>query len=91
MANKEMPKYECHKTVHALQIKEVLDTSEKGAESDGGRTLVFVDTEFAVQRVTSEYVRKHSPQPGGYYVIYKDGYESFSPAEAFESGYTLID
>lgn len=27
---------------------------------------------------------------GGYYVVYEDGYESWSPAEAFEKGYTLI-
>ncbi len=25
---------------------------------------------------------------GGYYVVYEDGYKSFSPAGAFESGYT---
>lgn len=36
------------------------------------------------------YVRKHNPKVGGYWVQYEDGYESFSPAEAFESGYTLI-
>ncbi|MCK9988658.1 MAG: hypothetical protein AzoDbin1_05130 [Azoarcus sp.] len=28
---------------------------------------------------------------GGYYVVYEDGYKSFSPAIAFESGYTRID
>jgi hypothetical protein len=30
------------------------------------------------------------PQPGGYFVVYKDGYKSFSPAKAFEEGYTRI-
>jgi hypothetical protein len=33
---------------------------------------------------------KHSPEAGGYYVQYKDGYTSFSPAEAFEEGYTRL-
>lgn len=37
-----------------------------------------------------EYMNKHQPQIGGYYVKYADGYESFSPAEAFESGYTKV-
>jgi hypothetical protein len=35
-------------------------------------------------------MKKHRPQVGGYYVLYEDGYHSFSPAPAFESGYSLI-
>ncbi len=37
-----------------------------------------------------KYVRKHDPKPGGYYVVYEDGYTSWSPADAFEGGYTRI-
>jgi hypothetical protein len=33
---------------------------------------------------------KHNPQVGGYYVMYKDGYQSWSPASEFEDGYTRI-
>jgi hypothetical protein len=33
---------------------------------------------------------KHKPEVGGYYVVYKEGYKSFSPAGAFEEGYALI-
>jgi hypothetical protein len=33
---------------------------------------------------------KPMPEVGWYYVQYPDGYESFSPAAAFEEGYTLI-
>lgn len=40
--------------------------------------------------VAAEYVEKHKPTVGGYYVRYADGYESYSPAEAFEGGYTRI-
>jgi hypothetical protein len=40
--------------------------------------------------VSLEYLDKHSPQAGGYYVVYEDGYRSYSPAAAFEAGYTLI-
>ena len=32
-----------------------------------------------------------TPHVGGYYVLYEDGYESFSPAKAFEEGYTRFD
>jgi hypothetical protein len=28
---------------------------------------------------------------GGYYVVYEDGYDSFSPAAAFEAGYAALD
>ena len=41
-------------------------------------------------KVDFEYMHKHKPQVGGYYVVYKDGYKSFSPAEAFETGYEKI-
>jgi len=34
---------------------------------------------------------KHKPEVGGYYVVYADGYKSFSPAQAFEEGYTRVN
>ena len=46
---------------------------------------------YAPFKVDHSYIRKHNPQIGGYYVVYEDGYKSFSPAEVFESGYTLIE
>ena len=39
--------------------------------------------------VDNAYMAKHDPQIGGYYVKYKDNYESFSPSQAFEEGYVL--
>jgi hypothetical protein len=75
----EMPRYTCHKTVHALQIKQVDD--------DG--TLHFELSEFAPKPVGPDWLVRHKPQPGGYFVVYADGYMSFSPKEAFESGYSL--
>ena len=85
----EMPKYKSHKEVWALKIEKVIDPTEPNNESDGSRLLLFVDKRYAPMRVKHEYVRKHNPQEGGYYVRYKDGYESWSPAEAFEEGYSL--
>lgn len=40
--------------------------------------------------VSDTYIFKHHPQPGGYYVVYADGYVSYSPAQAFEEGYTKL-
>jgi hypothetical protein len=40
--------------------------------------------------VGAQFLEKHKPEVGGYFVQYADGYKSFSPAAAFEEGYTLI-
>jgi hypothetical protein len=40
--------------------------------------------------VSVEFVMKHKPEVGGYFVQYADGYKSFSPAQAFEEGYTRL-
>lgn len=59
---------------------------------DGDLTIYLVpeDEGYAEFPVEAAYVQKHNPQPGGYYVVYADGYKSFSPAKAFEEGYTRI-
>lgn len=79
----KLPRYRCHKEVEALKIKAV-DTSN-------GDALVFEDSRFPPLAVTREYVEKHAPQAGGYWVRYADGYQSWSPASAFEDGYSLIE
>lgn len=86
----EMPRYKCHKVVWALKISAVKDTARPGEETDGSMVLVPEDSRYAPLRVERGYVRKHDPKAGGYYVVYKDGYKSFSPAEAFEDGYTRV-
>jgi hypothetical protein len=92
-AAREMPRYKCHKEVWALKIKEIRQApAESEAQFPGGDwVLVPEDEGYAPFRVGhTDFVLKHKPQVGGYYVVYEDGYASFSPAAAFESGYTLI-
>jgi hypothetical protein len=80
----ELPRYQSHKIVRALKILAVdYPTANPGA------TLV-PEAGFAPFAVAQEYLDKHKPQAGGYYVVYDDGYTSFSPAKAFEDGYTRI-
>lgn len=81
----EMPRYKCHKEVRALKILSV--TTEP---QDGSCLLTFEDTRFSPLRLRGDYVDKHQPRAGGYFVVYEDGYLSWSPALAFEEGYTLI-
>ena len=89
-ASVEMPRYRCHKDVWALKIRDISDPTAAGNESDGSRLLHPVEHGYGAIRVDAAYVRKHDPKVGGYYVVYKDGYQSFSPAQAFEEGYTKV-
>lgn len=41
--------------------------------------------------VTHGWAEKFEPHTGGYFVMYQDGYSSFSPQKAFEEGYTPIN
>jgi len=82
----QLPEYQCHKKVWAFKIFNILE--RKG--EDGYVYYVLSDGASAVIYVSKEYVEKHNPKVGGYYVRYQDGYESYSPAGAFENGYSLI-
>jgi hypothetical protein len=95
--SREMPRYRCHKEVWALKIKaievhrptvEELDRILNGGEESPAATITPEETGYAPFPVSNEYMRKHDPKVGGYYVVYKDGYKSFSPAVSFEEGYT---
>jgi hypothetical protein len=89
-AGAEMPRYKSHKQVWALKIAEIIDPREPGNESDGSRVIIPADQGYGAFRVDRAYVQKHNPQVGGYYVVYADGYRSWSPAQAFEEGYTRV-
>lgn len=93
---REMPRYKSHKEVWALKIAKVEPSAGDHAaapdgETDGGAIITPAEEGYAPFRVDREYVRKHEPKAGGYYVVYADGYKSWSPAEAFEAGYTKIE
>ena len=93
MNNQAFPRYRSHKTVEALKIRAIVNPNEGiPEEDDGERVMTFTDEghEALAVVVSAEYVKKHNPQVGGYYIRYADGYESWSPAEVFESGYTRI-
>ena len=93
-AETEMPKYKCIKDVWALKIKSIVFdsdlASETGRETNGTAIFTPEDNRYAPIELSAEFVHKHKPVEGGYYVVYKDGYKSFSPASAFEEGYILI-
>lgn len=91
---KRLPRYRCHKEVSALKIEEVLpkvyENESENCEGDGSRIIIPEDKQYDPFTVDYAYFSKHDPKAGGYYVVYADGYKSYSPAAAFESGYTKI-
>ena len=90
-AGVEMPQYKCHKEVWALKIAEIhIDGEGENRETDGSAMITPAEVGYAPFRVDHNFMRKHNPKVGGYYVVYSDGYKSFSPAAAFEEGYTKI-
>ena len=80
-----LPQYKCHKVVGALKIGHVNHNYQYGTAE-----LRPADKAYDDINVSRKFCSKHDPQDGGYYVRYADGYESFSPAKAFEDGYDLI-
>jgi hypothetical protein len=78
-----LPAFECHKVVRAAKIVSIAYVGEKQyrLSLSGG---LHVD-------VTQNWVLNKGAVTDGYYVQYEDGYASFSPAVAFETGYTPIE
>jgi hypothetical protein len=76
-----MRQFECHKVVKAEKI----DTVIRRGDGTGGTLVLVTGQSIEVDR---PYLAKHLPLAGGYFVEYEGGYRSWSPAEAFESGYT---
>lgn len=81
---RELPRYQCHKTVQALKIAHVL-ANPRGVE------LHFEDQRFVPAQVDAVWFDKHKVEAGGYVVYYEDGYASYSPGAVFEAGYALIE
>jgi hypothetical protein len=84
MITSELPKYRTSKIVHALKIAEI------APDPDGGATIKPSESGYAPFKVDVAYLNKHKPQVGGYYIVYKDGYLSWSPADVFEESATPI-
>lgn len=78
-----MKKYQCYKIVHGGKIIEISRVEIKPIR-------LMIENHGPLE-VSDDYIKKHEPRIGGYYVLYEDGYESFSPAEAFENGYKEIE
>lgn len=76
-----LPRYQSHKIVRAAKIVSIT--------REGANAVLALNG--GLHTVSIEWADKTMPVVGGYFVVYDDGYTSFSPAKAFEEGYILID
>lgn len=79
-----LPKYQCFKVVRAMKIERMEPWTA------GQVILSSNEPDIDSIVVNNEYMTKHKPQIGGYFVLYEDDYKSFSPADAFLAGYKRI-
>jgi hypothetical protein len=88
-----MPQFQCHKKVGAVKIGMVTLHDPTGSnppvEFSGGFIFPEGGNRLPIP-FDAAFWEKHKPEAGGYYVVYEDGYRSYSPASAFESGYSSI-
>ena len=89
----DLPRYKSHKEVRALKIAAIefnLDGSARFVPED---KLVRLDSKEGVLTTKPGFYKRWggSDDDLGYYVLYGDGYESWSPTKAFEEGYTKIE
>lgn len=81
-----LPRYRCHKEVEALKIRNITVQ-----DTDNGTVAILTpEGDYPAFEVSWEFINKHKPEAGMYYVRYTDGYESASPSAAFEGGYSRI-
>lgn len=82
----ELPKYKSHKIVRALSIAAIEVHEDKSA------TIMPALTAYAPFKTQPGWAErfKGSEDDKGYYVVYDDGYASWSPTKAFEEGYAKV-
>ena len=92
----KLPLYQCHKRVRAAKIIGMIECLNPNHESYGRHGFMLRGQPMATY-LPDDWFPKNNPAPGefepfvgGWLVEYADGYISWSPAKAFEEGYTLV-
>jgi hypothetical protein len=87
---RQLPQYQSHKKVWALKIAKIVHNISPDPDIDGTVYLIPENDLYGPITLPRDYVVKHQPDVGGYYVQFADGYKAFADADAFEEGYTQI-
>lgn len=79
----QLPRWKCHKEVWADKIVGIRETQI-------GKCWDLLCGGIVPATKVEEITKRSTPVVGDYYVQYDDGYGSWSPAKAFEDGYTRV-
>ena len=86
-----LPRWRSHKEVYGDKITKILPAdpqAERSSQDDTG--IRWIIACGGIVTVTKDLIARGAPSVGDYYVQYQDGYKSWSPAKAFEEGYTRV-
>lgn len=78
----KLPVFQCHKRVRAGQIRAY------EIDQDGVKATIWLD-DLPGMVISAGVFARGRPSPGDYFVVYDDGYQSWSPRAAFEDGYLI--
>jgi hypothetical protein len=96
--SQQLPQWKCHKVVRAAKILTMTLPPEalQDLPNMGTNARAYYPASLELEggftrEVEAEWMtRNRKTAVGGYFVEYDDGYTSYSPAHAFETGYTKI-
>jgi hypothetical protein len=83
-----LARFRCHKIVAAGEIRGLINGDNGKVEALMVQTADGTNSEVCPG---DGFFARKTPALGDYYVVYDDGYASWSPASAFEDGYTKIE
>lgn len=87
--SKPIPQFRSHKVVGALKIESVEIVGTDTTTDENPIALIGFGGKW--DPVKMNLRGKPTPEAGWYFVMYPDGYISFSPGKAFEEGYTALE
>lgn len=85
----QLPAYRSHREIGAFVIGSMTCLFNRYEPHDVTFRIVSSCRQYSVE-VDPAYVEKHHPKPGGVFIQYEDGYQSFCPFESFQPHYTAI-
>jgi hypothetical protein len=85
-----LPMYRSVKDVRAFKIGALAEAVDSMPGSFRA-SIVPEDHSIPAVSVSAAWINRHHPEAGGYFVVYKDGYCSYSPPAAFDEGYIRVE
>lgn len=80
----DLPRYQCTKQVRGVKIKAM------EIHKDGSATIIPENYPMLATKAGWASRFHGDDTDTGYFVVYEDGYQSWSPTKAFEEGYHRI-